>query len=109
MGLGNEMITPDALGPLTMRSIFVTRHLRRRLPEHFGDFRPVAALETGVLSTTGMETVETLSAVCGLLHPDLVIAVDALACGGVSASAAQYSLLIRAFLPAAAWATGRPL
>ncbi len=84
VGLGNEMITPDALGPLTMRSIFVTRHLRRRLPEHFGDFRPVAALETGVLSTTGMETVETLSAVCGLLHPDLVIAVDALACGGVS-------------------------
>lgn len=83
VGLGNEVITPDALGPLTMRNIFVTRHLRQRLPEHFGQFRPVAALETGVLSTTGMETVETLSAICRMLKPALVIAVDALACSGV--------------------------
>lgn len=84
VGLGNEKITPDALGPLTIRNIFVTRHLCRHLPEHFGEFRPVAALETGVLATTGMETVETLSAICSLLHPKLVIAVDALACSGVS-------------------------
>lgn len=84
VGLGNEVITPDALGPLTIRSIFVTRHLRRHLPKEFGRFRPVAALETGVLSTTGMETAETISAVCEKLRPGLVIAVDALACSQVS-------------------------
>lgn len=80
VGLGNEAITPDALGPLTVRKLFVTRHLQQQFPDIFGQLRPVAALETGVLATTGMETVETLSALVAQLHPALVIAVDALAC-----------------------------
>lgn len=80
VGLGNEAITPDALGPLTVRKVFVTRHLQQKFPDIFGQLRPVAALETGVLATTGMETVETISALVAQLQPVLVIAVDALAC-----------------------------
>ena len=42
----------------------------------------MAALAPGVLGTTGMESGETVKAVCDALHPALVIAADALVCGG---------------------------
>ena len=49
VGLGNRAITPDAVGPDAIDSVMVTRHLREQLPEHFGQFRSVAALAAGVL------------------------------------------------------------
>ena len=78
-GLGNEAITPDSLGPRTMRHVLATRHLVAALPETFGAFRRVAVLETGVLGNTGMESAEMVKAVAEKLRPDAVIAVDALA------------------------------
>ncbi|MCD7843015.1 MAG: GPR endopeptidase, partial [Clostridiales bacterium] len=57
----------------------VTRHLVARLPETFGDFRPVAAVATGVLGTTGVESGELVKALCQRLRPAVVIAIDALA------------------------------
>ena len=58
VGLGNRAITPDNIGPKAADQTMVTRHLVERVPEHFGSFRPVAALATGVLGTTGMESGE---------------------------------------------------
>lgn len=80
VGLGNRAITPDAVGPDAMQSVLVTRHLRAQLPEQFGHFRSVAALTPGVLGTTGMESADMIRALAGRLHPDAIIAVDALAC-----------------------------
>ena len=80
VGLGNRAITPDAVGPDAMQSVLVTRHLRAQLPEQFGRFRSVAALAPGVLGTTGVESAELVRAMTDRLHPDAVIAVDALAC-----------------------------
>ena len=48
VGLGNRAITPDALGPKVHDHTLVTRHLVEGCPEHFGGFRPVAALSAGV-------------------------------------------------------------
>lgn len=79
LGLGNRAVTPDAVGPWTAEEVFVTRHLIRHLPQSFGGFRPVAAAATGVLGTTGLESGELASSLCQQLHPDAVIAVDALA------------------------------
>ena len=78
-GLGNEAITPDSLGPRTLRHVLGTRHLTAALPETFGAFRRVAALATGVLGNTGMESAELVKAVADALRPAAVIAVDALA------------------------------
>ena len=44
VGLGNRAITPDNIGPKAADQTMVTRHLVERVPEHFGSFRPVAAL-----------------------------------------------------------------
>ena len=78
-GLGNRAITPDAVGPETVDCVMVTRHLREQLPEYFGSFRPVSALCSGVLGTTGIESGSVVSALAEKLRPELVVAVDALA------------------------------
>lgn len=79
LGLGNRRMTPDAIGPLSLQHLLVTRHLISALPEHFGDFRGVAALAPGVLGDTGVETAEAAAALCAQLRPAAVIVIDALA------------------------------
>ena len=79
VGLGNRAITPDNIGPLAVNHTLVTRHLVEQAPEHFGAFRPVAALAAGVLATTGVESGELVRAVVDRIHPACVIAIDALA------------------------------
>lgn len=74
-GIGNRRMTPDALGPLTLEHLLVTRHLGEVLPS----FRPVAAIGAGVLGTTGMEVAEWVRGVAQRLQPSAVILVDALA------------------------------
>lgn len=80
-GLGNENITPDALGPLCAKQIFSTRHIKNGVGKALGlpDLRPVAAVSTGVLGQTGIETAEYIKGIVNLINPDAVIIVDALA------------------------------
>lgn len=80
-GLGNNSITPDALGPKVIKNIMVTRHLQDLLPEHFGEdkLRPVAAIAPGVLGQTGVETGEIVKSVAQKVSPAAIIVVDALA------------------------------
>ena len=79
-GLGNENITPDALGPLTVNRILATRHISEKIGQlGLPELRQVAAISTGVLGQTGMETGEIIGSICKTLSPSAVIAVDALA------------------------------
>lgn len=79
VGLGNRAITPDVIGPRTTDHCLVTRHLVEQVPEHFGQFRPVAAVAAGVLGTTGVESGELVGSLVTKLQPSCVIAIDALA------------------------------
>jgi spore protease len=79
VGLGNSEITPDNLGPKTVKNTMVTRHLVEKAPEYFGSFRKVSAVQSGVLGTTGIESAELIKAVAEEVKPDVIIAVDALA------------------------------
>lgn len=79
VGLGNRAMTPDAVGPLSLDSVLVTRHLVSAMPRHFAGFRPVAAFRTGVLGLTGVESAETVRGLAAEVKPALIIAVDALA------------------------------
>ena len=87
VGLGNRYVTPDALGPLVISKILVTRHITESLPEatdHFlKSLRRVSTFAGGVLGQTGIETAEIIRAVCNEIKPDGIIAVDALACSDV--------------------------
>ena len=83
VGLGNRAITPDNIGPAAADHTMVTRHLVEQVPEHFGSFRPVAALAAGVLGTTGVESGQLVRAVAERIRPACVLCVDALAARSV--------------------------
>jgi spore protease len=80
VGLGNWNATPDALGPRVVDRLLVTRHLAAVVPRDIRDrMRPVAAVAPGVLGTTGIETVDIVRGIVRETHPDMVVAIDALA------------------------------
>ena len=78
-GLGNAVITPDAVGKETVEHVLVTRHLIDQVPEYFGSLRPVAAITPGVLGNTGVESREIIRSVAGEISPACILVVDALA------------------------------
>ena len=79
VGLGNEAITPDAIGPQAADYVLATRHLCKGMPKDFAAFREVSVIRTGVLGTTGMESTDVVAAVLTSLKAERVIAIDALA------------------------------
>lgn len=79
IGLGNWNITADALGPKTVKSVLVTRHLIEYMPEEIDSrLRPVCAVSPGVLGITGVETAEIVLGLTERVKPSLIIAIDAL-------------------------------
>ena len=80
-GLGNDQITPDALGPGCTSQIFSTRHIGKELQKSIGfeHLRPVARVIPGVLGQNGIETVEILEGIIRRVSPSALITVDALA------------------------------
>ena len=80
-GLGNDNITPDALGPKCASLIFSTRHISKELQKTIGfeSLRPVARITPGVLGQNGIETGEILAGITKQVSPAALITVDALA------------------------------
>ncbi len=76
-GLGNQNITPDAIGPKTVEATLSTRHVAETMPQL--SFRAVAALAPGVMGQTGIETGDVIRSVSKDIGATCVIAVDALA------------------------------
>lgn len=80
VGLGNWNVTPDALGPLVVENIMVTRHFFELMPDQVAPgYRPVSAVAPGVLGITGIESSEIVAGIVDQSKPDLIIAIDALA------------------------------
>ena len=77
VGLGNRMVTPDALGPMVVDNLCITRHL---IAENMLAAKYMySSIAPGVMSQTGMETGELLKGVIREVKPDILVAVDALA------------------------------
>ena len=66
VGLGNEAITPDALGPRTASYVLATRHIPEELARSVGltGLRSCAVITPGVLGNTGLESGEVVAGVC---------------------------------------------
>lgn len=81
VGLGNNDITPDALGPLTVNSVIATRHISNELKSalELEDLHTVSCISPGVLGKTGIEAVDLIKAAADKIKPDIVLVVDALA------------------------------
>ncbi|MBQ3407600.1 MAG: GPR endopeptidase [Clostridia bacterium] len=80
VGLGNQYVTPDSLGPKVISEIEITRHLKKYAPKYVVDgAKSVSAIAPGVLGTTGIETFEIVKGIVENIRPKLIIAIDSLA------------------------------
>jgi len=86
-GLGNRAMTPDAVGPLAVENILVTRHLEKRF-----SLRSVAAMVPDVLGNTGMEAAELIRGAVEKVKPEAVVVIDALAARRLSRLCASVQL-----------------
>ncbi len=93
-GLGNRYITSDAIGPLAVKDITVTRHIKTLDPRLFDSLSAlsVSAVAPGVIGQTGIETVELIRGAAENVSPSLIIAVDALAAKSVDRLAVTVQL-----------------
>ena len=82
VGLGNREVTADAVGPLTVDQLLVTRHYFQEEQVRMAmekKYRKISAFVPGVMAQTGMETTELVRGVVEQIKPDVVLVIDALA------------------------------
>lgn len=85
-GIGNREMAPDALGPMVVDNLFITRHLIQEYGVHSEITRGmgcVSALAPGVMAQTGIETREILLGAVRETRPDVLVVIDALAARSV--------------------------
>ena len=79
-GVGNEDVTPDALGPRAADKVRVTRHLFHMFgADGDEDCSCVSCLVPGVTGMTGIETAELIKQAVEITKPEVVIIIDSLA------------------------------
>ncbi len=94
VGLGNRYITSDSVGPLTVKDLTVTSHIKTLDPPLFKRLggAAVSAVTPGVIGQTGIETAEIVKGAVSSIRPSLVIAVDALAAKSIDRLAVTVQL-----------------
>ena len=108
VGLGNEKVTPDSLGPHTVDKIKITSHLFR-IFECDGDWEManVSGFNPSVTGVTGMETAELIERAVSLVKPDVVIAIDSLAAKDISRMSTTIQLCDTGIAPGAGMGNSR--
>lgn len=79
IGLGNEKVTPDSLGPKTIDNIIVTKHIYDLTKTLEDGYRITSKLAPGVMGDNGIETSVIVSSLIQSVKPDFIIVIDALA------------------------------
>jgi len=102
VGLGNQYVTPDSLGPKVIADIDITRHILNYMPQYLDpNTRAVSAISPGVLGTTGIETQEILKGIVDNVHPKLIIVIDALASRSIERISSTIQLADTGIVPGA--------
>ncbi len=93
-GLGNRLITSDAIGPLAVEGLTVTRHIQKLDPSLFEKLRSlsIAAIAPGVVGQTGIETAELIRSAVETVSPSVLLCIDALAARSVDRLAVTVQL-----------------
>ena len=92
IGLGNEGLTADSLGPLTLKKLEITRHYFEEgvnLPLRYGS---LAGFCPSVLGVTGIESYDIICAIVEKLKPSAVILIDTLSSSKVKRLATAFQL-----------------
>ncbi len=110
IGLGNTMITPDALGPESVKKILATRHIIEEFKRISGmeGLRSVSVIAPGVLGQTGMEVLEIVESIQEKIKFSAIIAIDALASGSLSRLGCTVQICNTGISPGAGVGNNRP-
>jgi len=85
IGLGNDKVTPDSLGPYTVSKVKVTRHYFLMYDAESDDeMSCVSGFIPGVMGSTGMETADLIKSAAKIAKPEVIIAVDSLAARNIN-------------------------
>lgn len=84
VGLGNQEVTSDSLGPQVMSNLRITRHLSLEMEEEENGAFYISGIVPGVMAQTGMETAEIVRGIVEETKPEALLVVDALAARNVS-------------------------
>lgn len=85
IGLGNDKVTPDSLGPYTVSKVKVTRHYFLMYDADSDDeMSCVSGFIPGVMGSTGMETADLIKSAAKIAKPEVIIAVDSLAARNIN-------------------------
>lgn len=82
VGLGNQDVTADALGPHVVDNLYITRHVLREYGKaayNRKNVHMISSIVPGVMAKTGMESAEIISGVIKETKPTIVVVIDALA------------------------------
>lgn len=82
VGLGNELSTPDSLGPKCIDNIVVTNHIYE-LDLLDDNYQRVCSIKPSVLGRTGIETSIIVSSIVKKIKPKCVIVIDSLASSSI--------------------------
>lgn len=83
IGLGNKKSTPDALGPMVIDNILVTRHLFELNVDVKKGIRKVSAIIPGVMGNTGIETIDIIKGIVDNVKPKFIIVIDSLCASSI--------------------------
>ena len=83
IGLGNKKSTPDALGPMVIDNILVTRHLFELNADVKVGIRKVSAIIPGVMGNTGIETIDIIKGIVDNVKPKFIIVIDSLCASSI--------------------------
>ena len=83
IGLGNKKSTPDALGPMVIDNILVTRHLFELNTDVKEGIRKVSAIIPGVMGNTGIETIDIIKGIVDNVKPKFIIVIDSLCASSI--------------------------
>ncbi|MDD2972086.1 MAG: GPR endopeptidase [Lachnospiraceae bacterium] len=82
VGLGNQDVTADALGPHVVDNLYITRHVVKeygRAAYNRSRVHMISSIVPGVMAKTGMESAEIIRGIVQETEPTVIIVIDALA------------------------------
>lgn len=99
VGLGNRSMTSDALGPKVVERLLITRHIKEKPKPRGIKMGSLAAINTGVLGITGIETYDIIRGVTENIRPACVIVVDSLASSRTERISTSFQLTDTGIVP----------
>ena len=73
VGLGNESLTSDSIGPKTIKYITPNSHIYNNM---ITNSKKISVLEPNVIGNTGINTNTIIKAISKIIKPDLIILID---------------------------------